>query len=195
MIVRFLTVICCLLPGLAIPGPATGTVATLPFVNVRDARGDVTIRSRPEQLSQAQLVSIDLRRVEVERRGDSTRFTFFLHDLLPPRGFDQMVFVELLPPRGSGSSWRGDLGMGTRFPELGFAYYAPDTTSEDITSCDPLTAKLLWRRDAMRLTVPVRCLPPHSARMRVRTMTGYFRSDAGTWSVDTLRVPSRHVFG
>ena len=110
------------------------------------------------------------------------------------KSFDQMAFVSMRPAAGSTSTWRVDIGMSPQLPDLSYANLFLDEGGSNVRTCDPLTATVLYGRSAIRLDVPLRCIPREAARVKVTTFTGHFRSDAGgPWSKDTLRIPGAHV--
>lgn len=160
-----------------------------PLAALEDPRGDVRIHESTSGLTAAERKSIDLRAVTVERRGSTTRFTVRMRDIRGTRGWDQMVFVNFATPSSSDENLTGQIGFAPQVAALSFAYLELD--NGDYESCDPLRAKVSWRRDLVSLDVPRRCLPDTEVVVRVRTMTGYFRSDAGgPWSSDTARFSS-----
>ena len=161
------------------------------LIVVDDAKSDVrTVRT--QGLTGKQRASIDLRTVEVASTAESTTFTVTLKDVLPKATFDQMVFIDLLPANGSDETWQGSIGFSAQLPQLAYAYL-DGPVAEEMVGCDPLKSVTLGGREAIRLVVPVECLPETEARIVVRTISGHFRSDAGTWSKDKLRIPGAHA--
>jgi hypothetical protein len=160
-------------------------------VSVADRVGDVRIVRRATGLPLAQRTSIDLRRVDVEPRGTTVRFTVSLRKVLRTRAFDQMVFLSLAPAAGSSDTWSGDIGMSAQRRGLSYANFFTDGTGTSYEICDPLRARVRHRTDEIVLDVPLRCLPEGEVVIKVRSLTGYFRSDmARPWSQDRLRFPS-----
>lgn len=178
----------------AVPTPARA--ASVPeseseSVSVMDEAHDVRIVRKVKGLSLAKRTSIDLRRVEVEPRDGVVRFTVTLHKVLRTRTFSQMVFFSLAPPPGSADTWSGTIGMSPQWPGLSYAGLDADGTGTDYESCDPLTVQVRHRTDQLRLDVPNRCIPQGEVSIKLISLTGYFRSDAGRpWSQDRLRFPA-----
>jgi hypothetical protein len=161
------------------------------LIVVDDAKNDVrTVRT--QGLTGKQRASIDLRTVEVASTAESTTFRVTLKDVLPGARFDQMVFIDLLPANGSDETWRGSIGFSAQLPMLAYAYL-DDPAAEETAACDPLKSVTLGGQEAIRLVVPADCLPETATRIVVRTISGYFRSDAGTWTKDKLRIPGAHI--
>lgn len=185
-----------LLPGTVLAGaaPVAGMVAPQSdraSVSVKDRAGDVRIFRTAVGPPRAQRTSIDLRRVDVEPRAGAVRFTVRLRRVLRTRAFDQMVFLSLAPVAGSSDTWSGDIGMSAQRPGLSYANLFTDGTGTSYEVCDPLRARVSHRTEEVRLDVPVRCLPEGEVAIKVRSLTGYFRSDmARPWSQDRLRFPS-----
>ncbi|GAA2119465.1 hypothetical protein [Nocardioides bigeumensis] len=160
-------------------------------IAVDDAKNDVrTVRT--QGLTGKQRASIDLRTVKVASTAESTTFKVTLKDVLPGATFDQMVFIDLLPANGSDETWRGSIGFSAQLPKLAYAYL-DDPVAEKSAACDPLRSVTLGGQEAIRLAVPAKCLPETATRIVVRTISGHFRSDAGTWTKDKLRIPGAHV--
>jgi hypothetical protein len=136
----------------------------------------------------AQRTSIDLRRVDLEPRVGDVRITVRLRKVLRTNRFDQMVFLALTPPPGSSETWSADIGMSAQRRGLSYASLATGTGSYE--SCDPLRARVLRRTHQLRLDVPTGCIPEGEVSVRVRSLTGYFRSDGRPWSQDRLRFPA-----
>ena len=180
-----------LLLGMSVPA-ATATPSSKSDVlaSVKDPRGDVRIHQRVRGLTREERMSIDLREVTVEARGSVTRFTVRLRDVRRTRGWDQMVFVNFAQPAGSDEVFSGSIGMSPQRPSLSYAYLYFGEDMSDFESCDPLRAKVSWQRNLVSIDVPRRCLPESEAKVRVESLTGYFRSDAGgPWSSDRARFP------
>lgn len=176
--------------GPAVAAPASGAPAP-ESVSVRDRAGDVRVFRKAVGLPRAQRTSIDLRRVDVEPRAGAVRFTVRLRTVLRTRAFDQMVFLRLAPAAGSSDTWSGDIGMSAQRRGLSYATLFTDGTGMNYEVCDPLQARVSHRSNEVRLDVPLRCLPEGEVSIRVRSLTGYFRSDmARPWSQDRLRFPS-----
>lgn len=169
--------------------PASAVVAP-GSVKVKDHAHDVRVYRKVTGLSRFERTSIDLRTVTVSPREGDTRFTVRLGKVLRTRKFDQMVFLTLAPPPGSTETWSGMIGMSPQRP--GLAYAGLDAgNGTDYESCDPLKVGMLRRTSQLRLDVPTRCLPEGQVSVSVRSLTGYFRSDAGRpWSQDRLRFPA-----
>lgn len=157
------------------------------LASLRDARGDVRIYQRIRGLTTAERTSIDLRDVTVEGRGSVTRFTVQVRDVRRTRGWDQMVFLNFQQPASSDEVFSGSIGFSPQDATISYAYLYFGTDGTDYESCDPLRARVSWQRDRVSLDVPQRCLPETEAVVSVKTLTGYFRSDAGPWSSDRAR--------
>ncbi|UFN44660.1 hypothetical protein [Nocardioides okcheonensis] len=156
--------------------------------SAKDPRGDVRIHKRIRGLSTKERKSIDVRQVTVDVRDSVTRFSVKLEDVRPTNGWDQMVFLNMEPTAGSTQAFGGSIGFSPQRPALSYAYLDSSGDGTDFESCDPLRAKVSWRRDLVSLDVPRRCLPSSEAVVKVRSYTGYFRSDAsGPWSSDRVK--------
>ncbi|WP_457189538.1 hypothetical protein [Nocardioides sp. P5_E3] len=171
-----------------VPASAGSSSEREVLASVKDPRGDVRVHHRIRGLSMDERTSIDLRKVTVEARGSGTRFTVQLRDVRRTRGWDQMVFFNISQPAGSDDLFSGSVGFSPQAASLSYAYLNFGTDGTDFESCDPLRAKVSWKRDVVSLDVPRRCLPDSEAVVRVQSLTGYFRSDAaGPWSSDRAR--------
>jgi hypothetical protein len=182
VLLAVVTILAVALPAVAAPGDR--------IVAARDARNDVRLVGDGGGLTPVQRRSIDLRLVTVDDAPGGVRFTSRLPRITTSKKFHQMVFVRLLPAAGSEEEWSGNVGFSPQLRELGFAYLNhPDGSFE---GCDPLRAKVQPRRHQVSLRVPNRCLPTEEARIRVITLTGFFRSDGDAHSRDRLVVSGKH---
>lgn len=180
--------VCAVLVGEALPAAATTAADQDVLASLKDSRGDVRIHQRVRGLTKDERTSIDLRKVTVESRGSVTRFTVQMRDVRRTRGWDQMVFVNFAQPAGGAEVFSGSVGFSPQAPALSYAYLYFGEDMSDVESCDPLRAKVSWQRDLVSVDVPRRCMPESEAKVRVQSMTGYFRSDAGgPWSSDKTR--------
>jgi hypothetical protein len=186
--------VCTMLAGAALPAAAAPAADQDVLASLKDPRGDVRIHQRVRGLTTDERTSIDLRKVTVESRGSVTRFTVQMRDVRRTRGWDQMVFVNFAQPAGSADGFSGSVGFSPHAPALSYAYLYFGEDMSDFESCDPLRAKVSWQRDLVSLDVPRRCMPESEAKVRVESLTGYFRSDAGgPWSSDKARFPGTVV--
>lgn len=182
--------VCTVLVGAALPAAAAPAADQDVLASLKDPRGDVRIHQRIRGLTTDERTSIDLRKVTVESRGSVTRFTVQMRDVRRTRGWDQMVFVNFAQPAGSAEVFSGSIGFSPQAPASSYAYLYFGEDMSDFESCDPLRAKVSWQRDLVSVDVPRRCMPESEAKVRVQSMTGYFRSDAaGPWSSDKARFP------
>lgn len=156
-------------------------------VRAKDARGDVNEKSG---LTHAERVSIDLYAVRVEVGSGSTTFEVSFRGVVRSPTFDQMFFVVMTPPAGSGETWQANAGTTTS--GRGYAYYSPDDTSGDFVNCRARTT-VDPARHRLVLEVKHRCLPSTEARVQVVSATGIFESDAPVSSRDTLRFPGTQL--
>jgi len=151
----------------------------------------VRIHQRIRGLSMDERTSIDLTKVTAEARGSATRFTVQIRDVRRTRGWDQMVFLNISNQAGSDNVFSGSVGFSPQAASSSYAYLYFGADGTDFESCDPLRARVSWKRDLVSLDVPRRCLPDSEAEVRVQSLTGYFRSDAGgPWSSDRARFAS-----
>lgn len=170
------------------PTPASATIVPEP-VTVADARNDVRIFAKTTGLGRAARKSIDLYEAAVVPREESVRFTVRLRSLLPKRGADQMVFVDMSPAGEPADAWTGYVGFSPQEPAVSYGGFS-DNESGTFASCDPLKATVMRATSRVRLDVPLRCIPHGEATIVVTSMTGFFRSDsAGPWSKDKVRFP------
>ncbi len=178
--------------GLAVVLPSPQASAAELVVRSADAVGDVElITDFGPKTSQRR--SIDLREMKVVNRGDEVRFVVQVRRVTTSKTFDQMAFVSVRPPAGSPSTWKVDIGLSPQLPDLSYAYLFLDDTGTRLRTCDPLVATVLWGREAVRLDVPLKCIPHEAGRIKVKTITGHFRSDAGgPYSKDVLRIPGEY---
>ena len=169
-------------------GPSTSSAPAL-ILSARDPRGDVRIASGDGPATTLRR-SIDLRKLTIEQVGNRIRFTVKIGRVLPvSQDFDQMVLMTIGPRPGSGDDWSGDLGFAVQQPRSAFAYVDQDGTGTDFESCDPLRSTSQASSKTMVLDVPVQCVPSGEAKVRLRTVAGFFRSDAGFFASDSLTVP------
>ena len=177
-------------------------LAGLPTAEAAESRGEVVV-SATDEPNDVKLLrvdgptprvrrTIDLRKVTVVRRSDAVRLTIRVKDLRPTADFDQMAFIWMRPEAGSSTTWEVTAGLSAQQPTQSYAYLFLDADGTDYETCDPLDAVVLWRRESVRLDVPLRCIPEEPARIKVHTYAGFFRSDAGTWSKDVLRIPGAY---
>ncbi|MBS2938704.1 hypothetical protein KDN32_13255 [Nocardioides sp. J2M5] len=171
-------------------GTASARVVPTP-VTAKDPAGDVRIYQKATGLTRAQRVSVDLRRVTITPRSRSVRFTVRIKAVPRRMPVDQMVFLALAPASGSNPTGRGEVGFSPQKPRLSYAALDSDGTGTAWESCDPMRLKVRRGAGELRLDVPLRCLPVGEVRVKVTSLTGYFRSDAARpWSRDRLRFPA-----
>lgn len=176
-----------------VPGADAAGLRAEVVVTATDEAGDVRLLAG-QGPTRAERRSIDLREVTVVRRAEALRLTVRIKELLAGADFDQMVFVSMLPTTGSDATWEMTGGLSVQKPDLSYAYLFGDGAGgSQYETCDPLDATVRWRRESVRLDIPWRCVPEEPARIRLSSATGFFRSDAGTWSKDALRIPGAHV--
>jgi hypothetical protein len=172
----------------AYAGPAGSGSERDVVASVKDPRGDVRNHQRIRGLTTKERKSIDVRQVTVDVRESVTRFSVELEDVRRTNGWDQMVFLNIEPTAGSTEGFGGSIGFSPQRSTLSYAYLDFSGDGTDLESCDPLRAKVSWQRDLVSLDVPRRCLPSSEAMVKVRSYTGYFRSDAsGPWSSDRAK--------
>jgi hypothetical protein len=186
--------VCTVLAGAALPAAAASVADQDVLASLKDPRGDVRIHQRVRGLTTDERTSIDLRKVTVESRGSVTRFTVQMRDVRRTRDWDQMVFVNFVQPAGSADVFSGSVGFSPQVPATSYAYLYFGENMSEFESCDPLRAKVSWQRDLVSLDVPTQCMPELEAKVRVESLTGYFRSDAsGPWSSDKAHFPGTVV--
>ena len=176
--------------GSAVAGEPRGSAAApVTIVSARDARGDVRLTAG-DGPSASLRRSIDVRRLTIAQVGDRVRFEVRIRRVLPvDQSFDQMVLMTIEPAPGSTETWRGDVGFAVQQPRSAFAYADQDGTGSDLESCDPLTSRSQPSSRVLYLDVPAQCVPSGEAKVRLRSVAGYFRSDAGFFASDTMTVP------
>lgn len=177
----------------AIRGEPRRPSATAVLASVIDGTNDVKLRRSSGGLTPKERKSIDVLRLDVRAKAESVRFSVELKALaLPaPRRFEQMIFIDLAPPAGVDSEWGGNIGFSPQRPALSYAYFNYGASGTAFESCDPIRAVVSPRESRVRLDVPRKCLPAAPAQLRLHSMTGFFRSDAGgPWSTDILRIAS-----
>jgi hypothetical protein len=178
--------------ALALAAPAYADVETV--VTQRDPAGDVRIFKAAKGLSKADRRSVDIRRVTVKRVDRKARVVVRIKDVRRVEKFDQMVFATLTERPGTEPSpWETQVGFTTKGNDL--YPYAIITDAEDPERyrwCDDIPVTVRPKRNTVAATVPRRCTPTGEVRVKVRTYTGTFRSDAPPWSTDFVRVPGFH---
>jgi hypothetical protein len=159
-------------------------------VDATDKFNDVKLLSDDGGLTLAQRQSIDFRRIKIIESSDSTRFKIALKQVLPNADFDQMVFVTLTG-KGVTPVQRTDVGLTAQNSSKGLSYanYTPDTSGEDVVACDPLDAKVRKKQNVVFLDVPHSCLPDVPVKIKVLTVTGFFRAEGVGYSRDTYVLP------
>lgn len=184
--------VCTALAGAALPAAAAPAADQDVIAMLKDPRGDVRIHQRVPGLTTDERTSIDVRKATVERRGSFTRFTVQMRDVRRTRGWEQMVVVDFAHGPGYTVPFYGSVGFSPQVPASSYAYTYSGKDMADLESCDPLRAKVSWRRDVVSLDVPRRCMPEPEAKAWVESSTGYFRSDAfHQWSSDRAPFPGR----
>lgn len=162
------------------------------LLSARDAKGDATIDKNDGPSTQRQR-SIDIRKLTIEDRGSKVRVVVKVKAITKTDRFQQMAFLKLRPPAGSSSSIGGDIGFSAQSRALGYAYVNDLESSDPVEQCDPIAAKVQPKKHSFSLDIPVRCVPKGPLKVTLRTQTGFFRSDAGAWSTDVLKVPGTYT--
>jgi hypothetical protein len=160
-----------------------------PVVQAADATGDVRIFHRADGLSDGQRRTIDASAFTVTPVGDEgdLRFDVTIARVTGSHRFDQMVFVRLVPPAGSEETWETQIGFSPQKPDWAYATRYLDDTGR-YRNCEPLVSESTGGT-VIGLEVPVKCIPPQEAAIRVELLTGRFRTDANPWSRDRVPVP------
>lgn len=163
-------------------------------VNAVDTRGDVRFLAH-QGISPKDRRSIDIRSVKITDRGPKVRFQVRVADVMAnQRDFDQMAFISMKPRRTSGAGWSSTAGFSPQMSHLGYGYWFADSSGIDYETCDPIRSRAKPSGNLIWLDVPNRCLPIGlPMRISVTTYTGNFRSNAGAYSQDTLRLPGVHT--
>lgn len=156
-------------------------------VTVRDARGDV---AEKRGLSHQERISIDLHRVRISPAARRTTIEITFREVLTRPDFDQMFFVVLSPPNGTGETWQSNVGTTTK--GRGYAYYTPDDSFDELENCRVATT-VERARHRLVMQVPARCLPSTEARIQIVAATGIFESDAPTSSRDSLKFEGQQL--
>lgn len=147
----------------------------------KDAKADVK-STAAEGLSPRNRKSIDIRKAWISQEGDNFRFTVKIRRVAPTRvKWDQMVFFTLRDPANVNAF--AEVGFTQRSNDLAYAY--DSVTGE---SCDIAKVTRDRMKQTLSLLVPGRCMPTAEYRAKVKTSTGFFRTDAPTWSRDNLRL-------
>lgn len=159
-----------------------------------DARGDVRFLADPG-ISARERRSIDIRAVKITDRAPKVRFQVRLADVMAnQRDFDQMAFIAMTPRRTSDADWSSTAGFSPQMSQLGYASWFADSSGVDYETCDPIRSRAKPSANLIWLDVPNRCLPIGlPMRISVTTSAGNFRSNAGSYSKDTLRLPGVHT--
>lgn len=188
-----------LVPTLLVPSllaaslaAATSAPASEDLLSVRDAKGDVrndTSDGPSTRLRQ----SIDIRKLTIEDRGTKVRVVVKVKAITRSKNLEQMAFLELRPPADSSSTVGGDIGFSPQSRKLGYAYVNDVKTSDPVEQCDPIVAKVQPKKRSFSLDIPLKCVPEGPMKITLRTYTGYFRSDAGSWSSDVLKAPGTYT--
>jgi hypothetical protein len=175
---------------LALAGPLPVQAATSPALMSVDPAGDVHV-SAGGQLTRGQKLSIDLRRVTVEREDNSARIVVKIRQVMRVKKFDQMFFIDWSQRADTpGGAWGGQVGFTSKGVR-GYADYA-DPNFETVRHCAVRVA-VRPRLGEVIARVPLRCVPEGEMRMGVAADTGHFRTDAVTFSSDSAPVRGYHV--
>ena len=179
-----------LMTSVAVVGPAAGASAAPldPVVDVAAATGDVRIFHRADGLSDGQRRTIDASAFTVTPSGDAgaLRFDVTIARVTGSKRFDQMVFVQLVPPAGSEETWETQIGFSPQKPDWAYATRYLDDAGH-YRNCEPLVSQRTGT--VIGVEVPAKCIPPQEATIRVELLTGRFRTDAVPWSRDRVPVP------
>jgi len=155
-----------------------------------DPRADVRLTPR-KHLTRTQKLSIDLRRVTVQRVDRSARIILEIRNVLRAKKFDQMFFVDWSEhPDTLGGAWAGQVGFTSK-GRYSYSYYS----NADSSSYENCGAQIAVRpkREEVVATVPWRCVPVGPLRIRVRAITGHFRTDGPAYSRDLHAIAGYHV--
>jgi hypothetical protein len=188
VIIRLLVPTTLVAAGLAVATPAQASEV----LSARDAKADATIYKKDGPSTQLRQ-SIDIRKLTIEDRGSKIRVVVKVKAITKTDHLEQMAFLELRPPAGSSSTTGGDIGFSAQSRALGYAYVNDAESSDPVAQCDPLAAKVQPKKRSFSLDIPIKCVPEGPMKVTLRTYTGYFRSDAGGWSSDVLKVPGTHT--
>ena len=183
MITRLLIPTVLVAAGLAMDIPAQ---ASEKLLEVRDTKGDVKIYKN-DGPSKRLRQSIDIRKLKIEDRGTRVRVVVKVKAIARSKDLEQMAFLELRPPADSSSTIGGDIGFSPQSRAYGYAYVYDAETSDPVEQCDPIAAKVQPKKGSFSLNIPKQCVPEGPVTVTLKTYTGYFRSDAGSWSSDVLK--------
>ena len=189
MIIRLLVPTVLVAAGLAAATPAEASEVLL---SARDAKADVKIYPNDGPSTQLRQ-SIDIRKLTIEDRGSKVRVVVKVKAITTSNQLDQMAFLELRSPAGSSSTAGGDIGFSPQSRALGYAYVDDGDSSDPVEQCDPIATKVQPKKRSFSLDIPIKCVPEGPMKVTLRTFTGIFRSDAGSWSGDVLKVPGTHT--
>jgi hypothetical protein len=164
--------------------PVGAQAADTLVVNHKDPAGDAVVTSDTSVVSLAQQRTIDVRRLKIERRESTVRFTIKIAKAMRIKDFDQMIFLNVRTPASVSPTVRTEIGLSVQDRRLGFAYLANGEAS-----CDPLRTPVDFTTSKIRVDVPNECLPEGPVKVTGHSTLGYFRSEGSGWSRDRIKVP------
>lgn len=171
--------------------PAAAATEEL-LASSNDPGGDVRIRPG-SKLTQGEKRSVDIRKVKLRRAGVKAQVVVTVREILLTPKFDQMFFVTFTEavdaPDGQ---WITEAGFTSKGRLSYSTYHSADWSKYD--NCDRVEVDVRRAKRQVIATIPWDCTPMDPVRVSIVTMTGTFRSDAPSYSIDRHSIRGYHDF-